>query len=671
MATIAELLEKDGTRKKIAINIYSQRKYIPDENIIFESFKLSESVCSQNEFKFGLAEQDVAEFQLVNYEKITGEYLEIWLRVYEGDSDSYIPSLIGYFRVKESKKDTNNTNIRKVIAMTDLDAPQGFMNSFSYLAETAKLKGYTEYLICPELMIYGGTKNRFSGSFEYATMRSRNQNVTLSQYIDATIHNFNVIARAWDNPVASSGNKAPYNTLYYIPPHKKPNYLDNSIISRINTEVDNLIRESGINPPESFNTKTKERIYNYLQRLQSFFGNDSNDHVYMYYIPTQAYNSRYESPFIDRFTMDFEGKTKEVYIFDNNPFIQMEIFNTKYDKVKDFVCLMNIEGLDMSTDDWIKQFRRDWYNLTGRICPNRLTVFPYAAAPTDLHQSALYPAERLYPAENLYPDGPAYSIFSENIKKLWVDDEEDLNRFKALKLAYVDHNRKTHIVTRIFHKTVSDIEIKATRYDLVGSNRVVMTLADSIQSNVIKIQAQYGIYCTLEFLDDNDNVVATALNSSAVYYKKVNGINVSYEKSSGYLSGTMVFESDDFVNVSKIKFIGTASLTVDNIRNSIKVFNEMHKEQDATGKTYVIDSSNMCLQRFKLDPGSIEYFADMLEGKLKNLNYIDVSMNSRGLPNMYAGDGLEIITKDNVYDTYIMRRQLSGIKVLDDYIVAN
>ena len=71
-----------------------------------------------------------------------------------------------------------------------------------------------------------------------------------------------------------------------------------------------------------------------------------------------------------------------------------------------------------------------------------------------------------------------------------------------------------------------------------------------------------------------------------------------------------------------------------------------------------------------MNPGTIVYFADMLEEKLKNLDYMDISLTMRGNPSVYAGNHIEIVTKNGAYDSYVLRRTMNGIQSLTDVIEA-
>ena len=107
-----------------------------------------------------------------------------------------------------------------------------------------------------------------------------------------------------------------------------------------------------------------------------------------------------------------------------------------------------------------------------------------------------------------------------------------------------------------------------------------------------------------------------------------------------------MFESDKLLDTYKIRIKSYGRFIDGNfVKQHIKIYNEIFNEVETVGNPYVIDS-NICLQRFNLNPGTILYFADMLEEKLKNLDYMDISLTMRGNPSVYAGNHIEIVGGD-------------------------
>lgn len=267
MADFNELIRKDGTRKNISVRIIPEDTntyiYIPAENIIFESLKFTESVCSQSEFKFGCVEQSVVEFSLANYRNITGEVIQIYFYVYDEDGNSYLNNL-GRFRVTESKKSADNLNIRKVIAMSDIDAPKGIVNVFKEIQRRLE-KENPNYMINPELLVYGATKNPYSNVFTYCNFNNnRYVPAAYTPYdkTDGTRIDFYTNVRIWETPknLSSSQYYSWTNSLFYFPDGHKMDYLADDVINRVNDAVDGIISESGVNPPASFAQGVKKII---------------------------------------------------------------------------------------------------------------------------------------------------------------------------------------------------------------------------------------------------------------------------------------------------------------------------------------------------------------------------------------------------------------------------
>lgn len=70
---VKELFEKDSVRKNLRIHFPNgEREDITNSNLIAESFSFTESVMSQSEFRFGLCEASMVEFECFGVENIKG-----------------------------------------------------------------------------------------------------------------------------------------------------------------------------------------------------------------------------------------------------------------------------------------------------------------------------------------------------------------------------------------------------------------------------------------------------------------------------------------------------------------------------------------------------------------------------------------------------------------------
>lgn len=91
MLTIPSAVEdalKNGAQKNFRVHFPNgERADITNDNIVSESVSFTESICSQSELKFGLAEASVLEFETVGVENIRGAEIEASVEVTYDDDD--------------------------------------------------------------------------------------------------------------------------------------------------------------------------------------------------------------------------------------------------------------------------------------------------------------------------------------------------------------------------------------------------------------------------------------------------------------------------------------------------------------------------------------------------------------------------------------------------------
>lgn len=274
---VDDLFYEDGTNKTVIITINGQT--VPEDKILFESLKFTESICSQNEFKFGLAEQSVVEFQIADYPNITGQKLSINFMI-----DGYdFPIYLGEYVITEAQRDTSNANIRKVIAMSDFSAPDNEINIFSNVSNYLEDFETYNYLIAPEMLALGSVNNRYSAAFDFATLLQVNQTGPGTQWIDSSdvIHNFSIKCDAWSIPRIDSESYALSYLMFYLDHPENYDYLSDSVLNKVNRTIDEVIAASGLNPPADFSIKVKGLMYKYLEKLKSFFQMESRTNIYI------------------------------------------------------------------------------------------------------------------------------------------------------------------------------------------------------------------------------------------------------------------------------------------------------------------------------------------------------------------------------------------------------
>ena len=115
-ATVKTLLKTDGTKKALRIT-FPNGEYLPIKNdqIVTESMSFTESVCSSDVLRFGLAEAPCLQFEAVNIANIYGLTIKAYIDVYYPNNTFYaIP--LGVFTVTDCPRSAGAMYRRKVTA---------------------------------------------------------------------------------------------------------------------------------------------------------------------------------------------------------------------------------------------------------------------------------------------------------------------------------------------------------------------------------------------------------------------------------------------------------------------------------------------------------------------------------------------------------------------------
>lgn len=126
---VKRALKKGRGQKRYRIEVYTIESdqtltyefTISNDNLIKESVRIDERMCSDKYLKFGLCEGTSLEFQYFGMDIITGKKLKVYLDVYydDGNGGAWYPIIMGYFQVDQCSVQFS-TGIRKVIAYNSL-----------------------------------------------------------------------------------------------------------------------------------------------------------------------------------------------------------------------------------------------------------------------------------------------------------------------------------------------------------------------------------------------------------------------------------------------------------------------------------------------------------------------------------------------------------------------
>lgn len=88
------------------------------------------------------------------------------------------------------------------------------------------------------------------------------------------------------------------------------------------------------------------------------------------------------------------------------------------------------------------------------------------------------------------------------------------------------------------------------------------------------------------------------------------------------------------------------------------------------GKLYELNN-NYIIQNAVIDQSFVGEFTPILANEVDRLKYMPFTINAIGLPHVEAGDSIQVLTSDGGFTSIVMNRTLSGIQALRDNMEAN
>lgn len=115
---IKTLLKNESVPKNFRIHFPNgEFSDITNENLVAESVRFSESICSQGSFRFGLAEASVIEFETIGIGNMIGCTIEVSCEIDYNNEPYSIP--YGTFVVNKCPRNHENMTLRRVTAYTE------------------------------------------------------------------------------------------------------------------------------------------------------------------------------------------------------------------------------------------------------------------------------------------------------------------------------------------------------------------------------------------------------------------------------------------------------------------------------------------------------------------------------------------------------------------------
>lgn len=165
---IKELLKQRNVRKNCRVHFPNGDSPLPDNgditniNLVAESVEFTESICSQDELKFGLCEASTISFQTFNIPNIKGKTIDVSIELdctslIDSNIDGIItrddldypvfPISYGKFIVDSCPRDSANMQKRKITAYSEIVSFDKLSNSFEVAKQTTPVKTNTPYTV--------------------------------------------------------------------------------------------------------------------------------------------------------------------------------------------------------------------------------------------------------------------------------------------------------------------------------------------------------------------------------------------------------------------------------------------------------------------------------------------------------------------------------------------
>lgn len=491
---VKTILLTDGTRKNYRIKFPNgERADITNDNIVKDSVKFTESMCSQNEIKFGLCEASTFECEVVEIENIKGFKIFVQMEVdcsllgtewcaanAQTSEDVDFPFYAipyGAFTIDSCQKQADMSH-RKIVAYSyGFDFKINRIELFKQGLKTAnsikyKTNFYKYFLAnINEIDAFGFEKEKANYHFneeqyEYLNFTITNEYMSFIIGLGSELNQIYKIQANWNKAIVDAykeyARQELYNTLQFNS-NVSMTYLERTFYDFI----------------EPKNGVTSICFYPYFTDLNSYFTNASYEVNIPYKLTVKQYEwgeDHTDEHLIETRVFDMGKENCKVYryIIDDDP---LNGYLMTLDRVKDSydgrfnvgISNMNfpreqVEAIVEMSGLFMKYNRQGEIELSGVE-----------------NISGLYPSETLYPSESLFPKGTqGYSVPS-TYSSAWYEDTIT-NPFGRVCATYKeDNNEEAYVYVDI----VDDYEEHPEKYSVYDmSNNYIIRESTHLAVNV-------------------------------------------------------------------------------------------------------------------------------------------------------------------------------------------
>lgn len=675
---------------------------IDPQNIVSETVRFKERVCSQRSIRYGLCEASSLEFTASDIDNISNKTIMASIGVdvselqnvqdYETDPTITFPFYrirLGTFVVKKCPRQANDMTKRKVVAYSYYQTTFDTVSPFEHMKITLPSKTKTNYTYNPIKYVLANVSQNVDLDLEALGYFDGSSSLA-SELVDTT-------EEVWSNG-ANIGmwgmfSKIVMKTMrldltdYTAWPH----LLAYRMGSNLQITAEELIEQIREDFADIINLQL-DAAADFLHPYAAISGTFQNTAVtqycnnlrnagfvdpvingvtavsyyidFPYAMEVQVYSKMdVQTVLVRTITYDLYDKTKINIVSSHTsqtlriPDISQTISRVK---VKSIVIepryassaillgtgyLVAEEDLPETTDLFKALLELNGYFLKQDRITNKYRLL-------QLHGvgAAIYPSDDLYPGEDVYPDGGDEEITMSDYEQLWYDDEA-VAPYTEIRTTYLDANGEESLIS-VYQKRYAETTKQLLTQAVTGDRHMVIDLSiDNPIENDMTIRVDLGgLVITAAYADRNGAVLididvgeyCTSFDWKASNWQDATALYISFDPDSAEAGESYT---------ATIRSVTREEVTYD------------HKVMDL--------SDNAILQAYHIDDDELEDLLEDLLEKVGDVIYMPVELQARGFPYIEAGDTLEIETKDQLLYTIVLQRTLTGIQALHDNFISD
>lgn len=630
---------------------------IDNNNLVKESVKFDERMCSGSQLKFGLCEGTALEFQYFDRDNINGMriYAVVSVQYYdENDTEQWQSVPMGWYEVVQCPMQFS-TGIRKAVAYNKLRSSYLDQNTTVYLQD---------YFAGRSTAYFFEVRKALTDDFELDTSVPTVFDATPQFYYAKVSNSTYTCVDSNDAPfVASTGNKPWFASAYY---------------------------EMTLDPTEAYRfywlngdaDAFEESVYQLISDMLDIgLSNGSTDRtavINSILSSYSSYNGCYELCGIE---MTKEDDTVEIYskkAYDNNLYSASGTMSDAigryfvgYKKIRIYIPFVFLMKPDAMTLD-------DYSTIDASYCGPFLygtvsgSTYGYGLVYLESGSKWAYATTPLpATARSTYYNG--FNLFTSN----WVYENLDTSVSKS---GYITLNFSNGVTTAEYEymnytawrtRPISFTEIMSadiTEMTNAGDQLVVdltdlgdITAREAV-SAIYELSACYGkldrmtdFFAPVE-LNNSRLLPADDLYPDDSLYPDGNSLNGNPSMYSKLWT--------DSQGVQTFKYLIITYKTLDENNNEIET--TLQRTVNADGTTNYNCSDNWLFRNLVWNENDVGTYADAMVLKMRNVSWFPFEMWCAGLPYLETGDEIEITNSEGTFTSYILSRQLNGIQNLQD-----